>query len=79
MKKAGVNYIGNFVKAVCEYKTVRIYSKDYNVDRIYTYDSKYNVYHEIDFTFGCVKIDDFIGYWTERIYNNIFKYEIMGE
>lgn len=74
-----VNYIGKFIKAVCEHKTVRIYSKDNNINRVYIYDSKYNVYHELDFTFGCVKLNDFIGYWANSIYDNIFKYEIIGE
>lgn len=75
----GINYIGNFIKAVCEHKTIRIYSDDGNINRVYIYDSEYNVYHQIDFKYGCVKLDDFIGYWSVDIYNNTFKYEIIGE
>lgn len=75
----GVDYIGKFIKALCEHKTVRIYSNDGNVDRIYIYDGTYNVYHEQGFMYGCVKLNDFIGYWADSIYDNIFKYEIIGE
>ena len=74
----GVMAIGQFVKAICDHKKVRIYSNDGLVDRIYIYDDNFNVYHEEGFTYGAQKIIDFLGLWTYDIYNMYFNYEILN-
>ena len=74
----GVMAIGQFVKAICDHKKVRIYSEDGNVDRIYIYNRDFNVYHEINFTYGAREIEDFLGDWAYSIYNMHFNYEILN-
>lgn len=73
----GVMALGQFIKAICDHKDIRIYSNDGDINRIYVYNPEYNVYSQSTFTYGAMNIDQFIGYWARDIYNICFNYEIL--